>query len=89
LKTFDLAGKNFSGTRIQWTPDGQALVYNGERDGVKTLVKQPMKGDRVEEITKFEDEVFDFGYSPDWQFLAITRGGWKYDVVLISDLNFH
>ena len=38
---------------------------------------------------EFEDEVFDFGYSSDGQLLAVTRGGWQHDVVLISDLNFH
>jgi eukaryotic-like serine/threonine-protein kinase len=89
LRTFDLVGQNFSGTRIEWTPDGQALLYAIEREGVTTLVKQPMNGGRVEEIMKFEDEVFDFGYSSDGQLLAVTRGGWQHDVVLISDLNFH
>lgn len=88
LKAFDLAGQNFSGTRIEWTPDGHALLYAIERDGMTVLVRQPLKGGRVEEITKFEDEVFDFGYSPDGQLLAVTRGGWQHDVVLISDLNF-
>ena len=89
LKTIDLAGPNFSGTRIEWTPDGQGLLYAIERDGMKTLVKESVNGGRVEEIAKFEDEVFDFGYSSDGQLLAVTRGGWQHDVVLISDLNFH
>jgi Tol biopolymer transport system component/DNA-binding winged helix-turn-helix (wHTH) protein len=87
LKTFDLGGQNFSGTRIQWTADRQALVYALEKDGVTKLVKQPLNGSRTEEIATFEDELFDFGYSPDGQTLAVTRGGWQHDVVLISDLN--
>ena len=89
LKAFDLSGQTFSGTRIEWTPDGQALLYAIERDGMKMLVKQPVNGGRVEEITRFEDDIFDFGYSPDGQLLAVTRGGWQHDVVLISDLNFN
>ena len=89
LKTLDLGGHSFSGTRIEWTKDGQALLYTIEREGLETLVKQPVNGGRAEEIMKFEDEVFDFGYSSDGQLLAVTRGGWRHDVVLISDLNFH
>src|SRR5260370_5710949 len=41
-KTFDLGGQTFSGTRIAWTPDGQALLYAIERDGMKALVKRTM-----------------------------------------------
>jgi len=88
-KTIDLAGQTISGTRILWTPDGQALIYAAERDGVTRLVKQSLSGGKTEEIMKIEDELFDFGYSPDGQLLAVTRGGWQHDVVLISDLNFH
>jgi len=89
LKTIDLAGQNFSGTRILWTPDGQALIYGAERDGVTRLVKRSLSGGKTEEIMKFEDDLFDFGYSTDSQLLAVTRGGWQHDIVLISDLNFH
>jgi Tol biopolymer transport system component/DNA-binding winged helix-turn-helix (wHTH) protein len=89
IKTFDLGGRNFSGTRIEWTPDGQSLVYAIEQDGVNTLVKQSLNGGPVQEITKFPDDVFDFGYSYDGQMLAVTRGGWQSDVVLIRDLGFH
>ena len=89
IKTFDLGGRNFSGTRIEWTPDGQSLVYAIEQDGLSTLVKQSLNGGPAQEITKFPDDVFDFGYSYDGQMLAVTRGGWQSDVVLIRDLSFH
>ena len=89
IKTFDLGGRDFSGTRIEWTPDGQSLVYAIEQDGVNTLVKQSLNGGPAQEITKFPDDVFDFGYSYDGQMLAVTRGGWQSDVVLIRDLSFH
>jgi hypothetical protein len=36
-----------------------------------------------------EDSVFDFGYSYDGKLLAVTRGGWQHDIVLITDLNRH
>jgi Tol biopolymer transport system component/DNA-binding winged helix-turn-helix (wHTH) protein len=87
LRKLDLAGQTFSGTRIQWTPDGKALVYARQQDGVTSLVKQPLTGGRAQAIMEFEDELFDFGYSPDGRMLAVTRGGWQHDIVLISDLN--
>jgi hypothetical protein len=34
-----------------------------------------------------EDDIFDFGYSPDGQQLAVTRGDWQFDVVLVNGLN--
>ena len=46
-----------------------------------------MDGKPPEEVAKFDqNDLFDFDYSADGQF-AVTRGVWKWDVVLISDLN--
>jgi len=87
LKTFDLGGENFSGTRSEWTTDGRALVYPVDREGSAVLVEQPLDFGRMEDILKLDDELFDFRYSPDGKMLAVTRGGWQHDVVLISDFN--
>jgi Tol biopolymer transport system component len=75
-------------SRIQWTPDGKSLIYAGERNGVRAIMKQSLNGGLSEGALDFgEDELFDFGYSPDGKSLAVTRGGWQHDIVLISDLN--
>lgn len=75
-------------TRLQWTADGKALVMTIERDGRVEMIKQPLSGGAPQSILDFgEDEVFDFGYSCDGRLLAVTRGGWQHDIVLISDLN--
>jgi len=86
VKSFDLTRGDFPVNRVAWTPDGQDLIYPIERDGVTTLVKKTLNGGKAEEIMKFDDELFDFGYSPDGQMLAVTRGGWQHDIFLISDL---
>jgi Tol biopolymer transport system component len=87
LKRFDLAG---STSRLQWTPDGKALIYTGEYDGVTSITKQSLSGGPPEKIVALaEDSVFDFGYSYDGKLLAVTRGGWQHDIVLITDLNRH
>jgi eukaryotic-like serine/threonine-protein kinase len=86
VKRIDFAGGGFSGSRIQWTPDGNALLYAIERNGPTVLVKQKLDGGPPEEIMDFGgDELFDFGYSPDGKLLAVTRGVWQHDVVFIAD----
>jgi TolB protein len=93
LKRIDVSGGSFSCYRIKWAPDGKSLIYatnpNGEnRAGATTIVRQSLDGGPLEQIAKFdEDELFDFGYSADERFLAVTRGGWQHDAVLIRGLN--
>jgi Tol biopolymer transport system component/DNA-binding winged helix-turn-helix (wHTH) protein len=88
LKRMDFTGAGFSRDRMQWTPDGRALIYAAERAGPTALVRQPLDGGLPEEIMDFGgDDLFDFGYSVDGRFLAVTRGEWQHDIVLISDLN--
>lgn len=88
LKRIDLAGQSFSGNRIQWTPDGKSLIYAAESNGATAIIKQSLEGGPVERLASFDqDELFDFGYSFDGRFLAVTRGGWRHDAVLISGLN--
>jgi len=87
-KRIAFAGGGFSGFRIQWTADGKALVYGIERNGPMAIMKQPLNGGPPQELLDFgEDELFDFGYSSNGESLAVTRGDWQHDIVLISDLN--
>jgi len=75
-------------SRIQWMNDGTAVMYAGERGGRRAMLRQSLNGDLSEEPLSLDtDELFDFGYSVDGRSLAITRGGWLYDIVLISGLN--
>ncbi|HYK21602.1 MAG TPA: winged helix-turn-helix domain-containing protein, partial [Pyrinomonadaceae bacterium] len=89
LKTFDLAAPTFSGDRIQWTRDGKAVIYGTEVGGVTSLFRQPLSGGEPIVVMKFEDELADFSYSHDGQSLAVARGGWQQDIVLIRDLSLN
>jgi hypothetical protein len=74
-------------SRLQWTNDGKTVIYAGERNGRSAIIKQSLNGDLIEDPLNLErDELFDFGYSVDGRSLAITRGGWLSDIVLISGL---
>jgi DNA-binding winged helix-turn-helix (wHTH) protein len=88
VRRIDLPSGRFGGYRIKWTPDGKSVIYMAQLDGPIMIYKQPLDGGPPQEIAKFDqDELFDFDYSADGQFFAVTRGGWFHDVVLISDLN--
>lgn len=89
LKTFDLADPDFSSNRIQWTRDGKAVIYGTEHDGVTSVFKQPLSGGEPVVVMKFDDELADFSYSQDGQSLAVARGGWQHDIVLIRDLSLN
>jgi Tol biopolymer transport system component len=89
LKTFDLAAPAFSSNRIEWTRDGTAVIYGTEHDGVTSIFRQSLSGGEPTVVTKFEDELADFSYSPDGQSLAVARGSWQHDIVLLRDLNLN
>jgi Tol biopolymer transport system component/DNA-binding winged helix-turn-helix (wHTH) protein len=74
-------------SRLQWMNDGTAVMYAGERAGHTAVIRQSLNGELKEESLSLDtDELFDFGYSVDGRTLAITRGTWLYDIVLISGL---
>ena len=75
-------------SRIQWMNEGKAVIYAGERDGRRAMMRQSLNGDLTEEPLDLDtDELFDFGYSVDGRSFAITRGAWLNDIVLISGFN--
>jgi Tol biopolymer transport system component len=74
-------------SRLQWTNDGKTVIYAGERNGRSAIIRQSLNGDLLEDPLNLDtDELFDFGYSVDGRSLAITRGSWLSDIVLISGL---
>ena len=87
FKRIEVRAARVAGYRIKWTADGKALIYIGENDGTVNLMKQSLDGRPPEEVARFDqNDVFDFDYSSSGQF-ALTRGIWKWDVVLINGLN--
>jgi len=87
LKRIEFAQGGFRGVRISWTADNKALIFGIDRSGATALIKQRIDGGAPEELMNFdEDELFDFGYSADGRSIAVTRGEWQHDIVLIHDL---
>jgi Tol biopolymer transport system component len=88
LKKIEFTRGGLSGYRIEWSLNGKALIYAIERNGQQALVRLSLESSTGQEILAFgEGHIFDFGYSPDRQSFAVTRGSWQHDIVLISDLD--
>jgi Tol biopolymer transport system component len=76
------------GNRLHWTPDGKALLYEASINGVSTVVRQSLDGGTPEKVMQVvEEDVYDFGYSPDSKRFALTRGSWQHDIMLIYGIN--
>jgi serine/threonine protein kinase/Tol biopolymer transport system component len=98
LKTFELSALGRQGryplpnltldrwTGIWWTPDGRALSYVGNTNGVSNIWNQPIDGGPPIQVTNFTaDSISTFCWSHDGKQLVITRGVTTTDIVLIKD----
>ena len=88
-KKFEFTSGGLSGFRIEWAPNGKALIYAIERNGQQAIIRLSLEGSLKEIMGFGEGYIFDFGYSSDGQSFAVTRGSWQHDIVLISDLDQH
>ncbi|MBA4122298.1 MAG: PD40 domain-containing protein [Acidobacteria bacterium] len=71
---------------LQWTPDGRALNYVITRDNVSNIWRQPIDGGAPVQVTNFTTNlIFNFAFSPDGSQIALSRGTFNSDVVLIEN----
>ena len=76
--------------KLRWSPDGQALVFINDVNGVSNLLIQPLDGALPRPLTNFrESQIFDFAWSPNGQQLACVRGNITSYVVLIKGMNLN
>lgn len=89
IKTFNVSidySDGYGKEALQWTPDGQFISFIASRDGVSNIWRQPVDGKPPTQVTNFQTgRVFNFAYSPDGKQLALSRGKFNRDVVMISD----
>jgi Tol biopolymer transport system component/DNA-binding winged helix-turn-helix (wHTH) protein len=72
---------------VRWTADGQALTYVQSNAGVSNIWRQAIDGSPAKQITNFKsDRIFRHDWSRDGKRLALARGSWTSDAVLIRDL---
>lgn len=87
IKTFVIPKKSAHGYgkhALQWAPDGQAIDYTVFRDNASNIWRQPIDGSPPFQVTNFTDQqIFNFAYSPDGKKVALSRGTYARDVVLL------
>jgi serine/threonine protein kinase/Tol biopolymer transport system component len=70
---------------IPWTPDGHAISYINNVNGVGNVWEQPVEGGAPRPVTHFtSDRIFRFDWSRDGR-LALSRGTDQTDAVLIQN----
>ncbi len=85
VKVFDKPPTMIVEAGIQWTPDGRALTFIDNRDGVSNIWLQPLDGSPAKQLTNFTSEtIFRFAWSPDGRMFVAERGTEIGDIVLIN-----
>jgi len=81
-----LDASHSSGFRLQFTFDGKSLAYATRENGVDNVWVQPLDGSAGHPITNFKSEqIWSFSLSPDGKSLAVLRGHYDSDVVLLQE----
>ncbi len=86
IKTFSHNAEGFP--LIRWTHDSRFLTYDDNPIGPAKLWLQPVEGGEPKLLTEFaSDRIFGFDWSPDGERLAVVRGLWATNIVLIKDFD--
>ena len=71
---------------ISFSPDGKSVVYTVREKGIDNLWLQPLDGSAYRQLTHFTTErMMNFQFSADGSQLAIERGHYDSDAVLLTD----
>ena len=85
VRTFDYSASNSAGYPLfRWTQDSRELTYIVDKQGVSNIGLQPFDGGPPKQLTDFTaGRIFNFAWSQDGKQIALARGSWTDDVVLI------
>jgi serine/threonine protein kinase/sugar lactone lactonase YvrE len=86
-KTFALPPTAERFPRLHFAPDGRALAFLDSRGGGSNLWAIALDGTgEAKALTDFKTEkIFDFAWSADGKQLAVIRGSWIQDAVLMTE----
>ena len=71
---------------LHFTPDGKSVAFVSREKGADNVIVQPVDGSAAYPVTDFKSEqIWSFSLSPDGKRLAILRGHYDSDVVLLQE----
>lgn len=78
----------FARPTVQWHPSGQALGFLDQKDDSTNIWLQPIENGQPVRVTDFNYErIFEYSWSRDGRYLAVSRGVINRDVVIIRGFN--
>lgn len=85
IKSFEFVSDKLNFANLLWTPDSKAIDYSALNIGVDNIWRQPLDGSKPRQMTRFKSEfIFGFDWSADGKQLALTRGHWEDNIVLMT-----
>ncbi|MBV9612112.1 MAG: PD40 domain-containing protein, partial [Acidobacteriaceae bacterium] len=85
VKVFNLGVPIASDSQLCWTPEGDAITFLAQRNGVWNLWKQPVDGRPAWQLTSLSSgQIYSFDWARDGR-LAYSHGSDTNDVVLVRD----
>jgi len=73
---------------VRWHPSGQALSFLDQKDNSTNIWLQPLDNGQPVRVTDFDYEgIYDYSWSKDGRYLAVSRGVINRDVVIIRGFN--
>jgi serine/threonine protein kinase len=89
VKTFDVAPETdyiTSSDNVLWTADGRYLTYIKNEGDTSNIWGQPFRGGVPQRLTNFSGQrIFKFAWSPDGKQLAVARGEYNRQIVLLTN----
>jgi Tol biopolymer transport system component len=86
IKTFSIQNSPTAATFAIWSPDGKSIIYNEVRNNIANLWSQPIAGGPPRQISNFRDGfMFSFNISFDGKQIAISRGNYSREAVMLSN----
>jgi hypothetical protein len=71
---------------LRFTSDGKSVAYVSRENGADNVWVQPLDGSSGFPITDFKSErIWSFSLSPDGKSLAVLRGHYDSDVVVLQE----
>ncbi len=84
VKKFEIPQHAGQMQMVRFSPDSRAILFISTTEGVSNIWQQPIDGSPPQQVTNFRsDRIFSYDWSDNGKQLAVIRGAWTADMVLL------